>query len=168
MSEDQGDAAKTLTHFDERGQAHMVDVGLKPETQRSATAEARVKMQSATLEHIEAGQMSKGDVLAVARLAAISGAKMTSQQIPLCHPVRITRVEVDFELLPELPGLSVRARVDAFDRTGPEMEAMSAASTAALTVYDMCKAIDRSMQVLELHLVHKSGGKSGDWHRDAP
>ena len=143
----------------------MVDVALKPETQRSATATARVKMQAETLARIEAGEMGKGDVLAVARLAAIGGAKMTSQHIPLCHPVRITRVEVDFEVQRELPGLRVLARVDAFDRTGPEMEAMSAASTAALTVYDMCKAIDRSMEVLDLRLEHKSGGKSGEWRR---
>jgi cyclic pyranopterin phosphate synthase len=165
MSDDANSSGQSLTHFDEGGRARMVDVGLKPETQRSATASARVRMEAETLTRIEAGEMGKGDVLAVARLAGISGAKQTSQQIPLCHPVRITRVEVEFELLHDLPGVKVSARVDAFDRTGPEMEAMSAASTAALTIYDMCKAVDRSMEVVELRLEHKSGGKSGDWAR---
>lgn len=144
----------------------MVDVCLKPETQRSASAGARLRMQMETLKRIEAGTLGKGDVLAVARLAAIGSAKSTSTQIPLCHPVRITRIEIQFELLPDLPGIQVRASVSAFDRTGPEMEAMCAASSAALTIYDMCKAIDRSMEVLDLHLLSKSGGKSGQWARE--
>ena len=165
MSDDAKSSETTLTHFDDGGRARMVDVGLKPETQRSATASARVRMQAETLARIEEGTMGKGDVLAVARLAGISGAKQTSQQIPLCHPVRITRVEVEFELQRELPGVLVRAAVDALDRTGPEMEAMSAASTAALTIYDMCKAVDRSMEIVELRLERKSGGKSGEWTR---
>ena len=144
----------------------MVDVGLKPETQRSATAGARLRMQAETLERIEAGTMGKGDVLAVARLAAIASAKSTSTQIPLCHPVRITRIDIEFEVLPELPGIALRATVSALDRTGPEMEAMCAASTAALTVYDMCKAVDRGMVISDVRLLQKSGGKSGNWQRD--
>jgi cyclic pyranopterin phosphate synthase len=165
MADDQDSGLGGLTHFDGGGRARMVDVGLKPETQRSATAGARLRMEAETLERIEAGKMGKGDVLAVARLAAISSAKSTSTQIPLCHPVRITRIDVEFELVRELPGIEVRATVAAYDRTGPEMEAMCAASTAALTVYDMCKAVDRSMEVLELRLLSKSGGKSGEWTR---
>ena len=157
--------ADELTHFDGAGAARMVDVGAKPETPRMARARARIKMDPATLAKIEAGELGKGDVLGVARLGAIAGAKQTAAQIPLCHPVRITAVDVAFELDPELPGVVVEARVEAVDRTGPEMEAMMAASTGALTIYDMCKAIDRGMEILELRLIEKSGGKSGHWTR---
>jgi len=156
-----------LTHFDASGAAHMVAVTAKPETARGAVAEARVRMAPATLERIREGQIGKGDVLAVARLAAIAGAKQTSQLIPLCHPVRLTAVEVAFALEPALPGVRVTAQVTAVDRTGPEMEAMTAASTAALTIYDMCKAIDRGMVIESVLLVEKTGGKSGTWRRGA-
>ncbi len=144
----------------------MVDVETKPETPRMAEARARVRMAPATLSRISGGTVGKGDVLAVARLAAISGAKGTSGLIPLCHPVRITAVEVSFDLDAGLPGVHIRSQVRAVDRTGPEMEAMTAAATAALTIYDMCKAMDRSMSVEAVELTAKSGGKSGDWSRD--
>jgi cyclic pyranopterin phosphate synthase len=154
-----------LTHFDETGAARMVAVAEKPETHRSAVAGARVRMDAATLRVIEAGQGAKGDVLGVARVAAIAAAKATAQLVPLCHPVRTTSVAVAFESLPDLPGVGVRTEVHAVDRTGPEMEALVAASIAALTIYDMCKAIDRGMAIEEVVLLEKSGGKSGDWRR---
>ena len=159
--------AGELTHFDAAGAAHMVDIEAKPETPRMARARARVRMAPETLSKIEAGQLGKGDVLGVARLGGITGAKQASTLIPLCHPVRISAVSIEFELDRQLPGVIVEARVSAVDRTGPEMEAMIAASTAALTIYDMCKAIDRGMEVLELVLVEKAGGKSGHWTRPA-
>lgn len=155
-----------LTHFDAGGAARMVDVAAKPETDRMARARARVRMAPSTLAKIEAGQLGKGDVLGVARLGGITGAKQTSMLIPLCHPVRISAVAIDFEIDPQLPGVVVEARVDAVDRTGPEMEAMIAASSAALTIYDMCKAIDRGMVIEQVRLERKSGGKSGDFERE--
>ena len=154
-----------LSHFDEAGAARIVAIGEKPETPRAATARARVRMAPATLARIESGAVGKGDVLSVARLAAIGAAKGTAGQIPLCHPVRLTSVDVDFAILRDLPGIEARVTVRAIDRTGPEMEAMVAASTAALTVYDMCKAMDRGMEILEVALLSKSGGKSGEWTR---
>ncbi|HLT39447.1 MAG TPA: cyclic pyranopterin monophosphate synthase MoaC [Enhygromyxa sp.] len=154
-----------LTHFDRSGAAHMVDVANKPETPRMARARARVVMAATTLARIEAGQLGKGDVLGVARLGGITGAKQTSLQIPLCHPIRITAVDVQFEIDRALPGVIIEATVEAVDRTGPEMEAMTAASTAALTIYDMCKAIDREMAIVDVVLVEKRGGKSGHWTR---
>jgi len=141
----------------------MVDVGSKPDSARMARARAKVVMASETLARIEAGSIGKGDVLGVARLGGITGAKQCALLIPLCHPVRLTRVDIRFEIDRQLPGVIVEAEVHALDRTGPEMEAMQAASTAALTIYDMCKAIDRGMRVVELALVEKSGGKSGRW-----
>lgn len=155
-----------LSHFDPTGGARMVAVTDKPESPRSATARARVRMAAGTLERIRSGQAAKGDVLAVARLAAVGGAKQTPALIPLCHPVRLTGVDVDFELRDDLPGVECRVTVHAVDRTGPEMEAMTAAATAALTVYDMCKAMDRGMVVEAVELVEKTGGKSGRWSRD--
>ncbi len=157
-----------LTHFDEAGAARIVAIDEKPETPRSATARVRVRMEAQTLERIESGAVGKGDVLSVARLAAIGAAKSTSALIPLCHPVRLTSVDVDFAILEELPGVEARVTVRAVDRTGPEMEAMVAASTAGLTIYDMCKAMDRSMEIIEVALLSKSGGKSGAWSRDVP
>ncbi|WAS90155.1 cyclic pyranopterin monophosphate synthase MoaC [Nannocystis punicea] len=157
--------AEPLTHFDPSGAARMVAVTDKPETARGAVAEARVRMAPATLERIREGQIGKGDVLAVARLAAIAGAKQTPQLIPLCHPVRLTGIDVDFVFEPDLPGVRATVRVSAVDRTGPEMEAMTAAAAAALTIYDMCKAIDRGMTIESVYLVEKSGGKSGVWTR---
>lgn len=155
-----------LTHFDGAGAAHIVPVGDKPETARAAIARGRIKMQPATLQRIQHGGVGKGDVLGVARLAAIGAAKATSQLIPLCHPVRITSIGIDFELLSALPGVEVRAEVCAHDRTGPEMEAMTAATTALLTIYDMCKAMDRGMTLEQVVLLSKSGGNSGRWLRE--
>ena len=154
-----------LSHFDESGAARMVAVTDKPETPRAAVARARVRMDPATLARIEAGEVGKGDVLGVARLGAVGGAKAAHQLIPLCHPVRVTGVDVRFQVDPELPGVVVEAEVAAHDRTGPEMEAMVAASTAALTIYDMCKAMDRGMEVLDVVLLAKRGGKTGVWTR---
>jgi cyclic pyranopterin phosphate synthase len=156
-----------LTHFDDEGAPRMVEVGGKPETVRRAVAQARVHMAPATLARITEGRVDKGDVLAVARLAAIGGAKVASGLIPLCHPVRITGVDVQLRPDPGLPGIDVHVEVRAFDRTGPEMEALTGASVAALTIYDMCKAMDRGMVVKEVLLLSKSGGKSGDWTRSA-
>jgi cyclic pyranopterin phosphate synthase len=158
--------ADPLSHFDPTGAARMVAVTDKPETPRSATAWARVRMAAETLERIRGGQATKGDVLGVARLAAIAGAKQTPALIPLCHPVRITGIDVEFTLSSDLPGVEVAVRVTAVDRTGPEMEAMTAAATAALTIYDMCKAMDRGMVIEAVELVEKTGGKTGKWTRD--
>ncbi len=150
-----------LSHFDESGQARMVDVGAKPETARVAVAACAIEMQPETLAAIRAGTVAKGDVLGIARIAAIGGVKRTSELIPLCHPLRITAVDVTFELT-EMR-VEIRATVRAFDRTGVEMEALTAVTVAALTVYDMCKAADRSMRIVEVRLEEKRGGKSGDW-----
>jgi cyclic pyranopterin phosphate synthase len=155
-----------LTHFDRDGAARMVEVGAKPETARSAIAEGFVRCAPATAERIGAGTMDKGDVLAVARLAAIAGLKRTSELIPLCHPIRVTGVDIGLELRRgRRPGVQIRATVRAFDRTGVEMEALTAASIAALTIYDMCKAIDRGIEIEHIRLVAKSGGNSGIWRR---
>jgi cyclic pyranopterin phosphate synthase len=156
-----------LTHFDDHGQAHMVDVGGKAESERVAIAAGAVEMQRATFDAVGAGIMGKGDVLGVARLAAISGLKRTAELIPLCHPVRVTGVDVTLEPRDdgERPRIEIRATVHAFDRTGVEMEALTAVAVAALTVYDMCKAIDRGMRIVDVRLVEKRGGKSGTWTR---
>ena len=156
---------KSLTHFDRGGDARMVDVGEKPETARLAVATAAVEMQAATLALVEAGRVGKGDVLAVARLAAIQGLKRTAELIPLCHPVRV--VGTDVALAVDRPRSRVTIRVDvrAVDRTGVEMEALTAVTVAALTVYDMCKAVDRGMRIVDVQLEEKRGGKSGVWKR---
>lgn len=159
-------AGSRLTHFDPSGAARMVEVGAKPETARVAVASGLVTCAPETAARIGSGGIEKGDVLSVARLAAISGLKRTPELIPLCHPIRITGVDVALELVTEPePGVQIRATVRAFDRTGVEMEALTAVSVAALTVYDMCKAIDRSMAVTRIQLESKSGGKSGSWRR---
>ena len=150
-----------LTHFDAQGHAHMVDVSDKDSTDRIAVAAAYVKMQRETFDIISEGRAKKGDVAGVARLAGIMGAKRTSDLIPLCHPLPITKVSVDLDPDPDLPGLRVRATVKTKGQTGVEMEALTAASTAALTVYDMVKAVDRGMEIGGLRVLHKSGGKSG-------
>ena len=155
-----------LTHFSPAGAARMVGIESKPESPRRAVASARVRMAPATLQRITQGQVGKGDVLGVARIAAITAAKRCAELIPLCHPVRLTAVDVTFEVLDELPGVRVRAEVRAVDRTGPEMEAMTAASLGALTIYDMCKAMDRGMTVEAVVLLEKDGGKSGRWRRE--
>jgi cyclic pyranopterin phosphate synthase len=154
-----------LTHFDRAGAARMVEVGAKPETERVAVATARVLMEPSTLRLVAAGRIGKGDVLGTARLAAIQGLKRTSELIPLCHPIRITGVDVSLTAVREPPSVAITARVRALDRTGVEMEALTAASIAALTVYDMCKAVDRGMQITDVRLEKKSGGRSGNWHR---
>ena len=155
-----------FTHFDQAGNAAMVDVSDKPVTARTATARARVVMEAATLAMIQQGSAKKGDVLGVARLAGIMAAKRTSDLIPLCHPLPISAVTID--LAPDTAGCAVDivATVRTTSQTGVEMEALTAASVAALTVYDMCKAVDRSMRVDGLRVTHKAGGKSGDFEQD--
>ncbi|MEJ2060915.1 MAG: cyclic pyranopterin monophosphate synthase MoaC [Gammaproteobacteria bacterium] len=154
-----------LTHFNERGEAHMVDVGEKSETHRVAVAEGRIAMKPDTLEHIRLGDHRKGDVLGVARVAAIMGAKKTADLVPLCHPLALTSVEVDFALEKEPAAVRVHARVETRGRTGVEMEALTAVQVALLTIYDMCKAVDRGMEMGGVRLLRKSGGRSGDWRR---
>jgi cyclic pyranopterin phosphate synthase len=151
-----------FSHFDDSGQAVMVDVSAKPITARRATARARVVMAAATLALIEAGGAKKGDVLGVARLAGIMAAKRTADLIPLCHPLPLDSVTVDLIAAPP-DAVEITATVRTTGRTGVEMEALTAASVAALTVYDMCKAVDRGMRIEALRLVAKSGGKSGDF-----
>ena len=150
-----------FTHFDETGAAHMVDVSEKPSTARIATAGAWVKMARETLDLIQEGRAKKGDVISVARLAGIMGAKKTPDLIPLCHPLPVTKVSVDLTADPELPGLRIEATVKTNGQTGVEMEALTAAATAALTVYDMAKAVDRGMEIGGLRVLLKDGGKSG-------
>lgn len=160
--------ADELTHLDAHGAARMVGIEDKAPTHRHAVARARVVMEASTLERIVSGTAAKGDVLASARIAGIMAAKRTAELIPLCHPVATTRAEVALDPDPQLPGILVTARVHAVERTGPEMEAMVAASIAALTIYDMCKAVDRAMRVEQVELLEKSGGKSGHWVRAEP
>ena len=154
-----------FTHFDSAGHAAMVDVGGKAETAREATARARVVMQPETLAMIRAGTAAKGDVLGVARLAGIMGAKRTADLIPLCHPLPVTSVKLDLEPEGE-DAVAIEATVKTTGRTGVEMEALTAAAVAALTVYDMCKAVDRGMRIDGVRVVAKSGGKSGDFVQD--
>jgi cyclic pyranopterin phosphate synthase len=153
-----------LTHFDAQGQAHMVDVAGKQETHRIARACGVIRMLPATLELIRSGSAKKGDVLGVARIAAIQAAKRTADLIPLCHPLPITRVTVDFEVDAEQHGVRCTAQVETLGRTGVEMEALTAVQVGLLTVYDMCKAADRGMVMGEIRVLEKHGGKSGDWH----
>ena len=150
-----------LTHFDAKGDAHMVDVSDKAVTARIATAEAYVKMAPETFDIITEGRAKKGDVIGIARLAGIMGAKKTPDLIPLCHPLPVTKVSVELTPDPDLPGLRIEATVKTTGQTGVEMEALTAASTAALTVYDMAKAVDRGMEISGLRVVLKDGGKSG-------
>ncbi|WP_353472287.1 cyclic pyranopterin monophosphate synthase MoaC [Salipiger sp. H15] len=150
-----------LTHFDAKGDAHMVDVSDKPVTSRIATAGAWIRMERATFDLVTEGKAKKGDVIGVARLAGIMGAKKTSELIPLCHPLPITKVTVEITPDAELPGLQIEATVKTTGQTGVEMEALTAASTAALTVYDMVKAVDRAMEIGGLRVLLKDGGKSG-------
>ncbi|MEP2642122.1 cyclic pyranopterin monophosphate synthase MoaC [Roseobacter sp.] len=151
----------TLTHFDGKGDAHMVDVGQKPITDRIAVARCHIQMQPGTFDIIQQGSAKKGDVLGVARIAGIMAAKRTSDLIPLCHPLPITKVTVEFSPRPDLPGYDIEATVKTTGQTGVEMEALTAASVTALTVYDMTKAVDKSMQIGELRVALKDGGKSG-------
>lgn len=152
-----------FTHFNEAGQAHMVDVGAKSETRRVAVATGSIQMQPETLTMVLQGDAKKGDVLGIARIAAIQGSKRTSELIPLCHPISLTKVGVEFDI--DQPSTYIHCTVTAetVGRTGVEMEALTAVSVALLTIYDMCKAVDRGMQIKNIRLLEKAGGKSGHW-----
>ncbi|HJV83179.1 cyclic pyranopterin monophosphate synthase MoaC [Noviherbaspirillum sp.] len=152
-----------LTHFDEAGQAHMVDVGAKNETHRIAVATGIIHMKPETLAIIQSGTAKKGDVLGIARVAAIMAAKRTSDLIPLCHPLALTRVAVDFDIDVAQSSVTCTARVETFGKTGVEMEALTAVQIGLLTIYDMCKAVDRGMAISDVKVREKHGGKSGDW-----
>jgi cyclic pyranopterin monophosphate synthase len=162
----------SLTHFDTQGQAHMVDVGGKPATRRVAVAGGRIEMQAATLAIIESGTASKGDVLGIARIAGIQGAKKTSELIPLCHPLALTRLAVEFAVQPgdaaRQPCVVCTATAETVGPTGVEMEALTAVQIALLTIYDMCKAVDRGMTITSVHLLEKQGGKSGHYRAGEP
>ena len=154
-----------LTHIDSKGEAAMVDVAGKDVTERIATAESAVTMQKATLSMILDGNSTKGDVLATARIAGIMAAKKTHDLIPLCHPLGLSKVQIDLQADQALPGIRIRALAKVSGQTGVEMEALTAASVAALTIYDMAKAVDRGMEIGPTRLIEKSGGKSGTWKR---
>jgi len=155
--------SKTLTHFDAHGQAHMVDVGDKGETRRVAVAQGRITMQPDTFAMVKAGSAKKGDVLGIARIAGIQAAKRTSELIPLCHPIFLTRVAVDFALDEAASSVNCAVTAETVGRTGVEMEALTAVNVALLTIYDMCKAVDRGMRMHDIGLMEKLGGKSGHW-----
>ena len=154
-----------LTHFDNDGKAHMVDVSKKDITDRIAVAQGCIEMQPETLELIEQGKHKKGDVLGIARIAGIMSAKKTSELIPLCHPLMLTKVSVDFEIDDQTNKVICTATTKTAERTGVEMEALTAVNIALLTIYDMCKAVDRGMVIGDIQLLEKSGGKSGHWQR---
>jgi len=154
-----------LTHFDATGAAHMVDVGGKAATHRTAVAEGVIRMKAATLQRIRDGAAAKGDVLGVARIAGIMAAKRTAELIPLCHPVPLTQVSIDFTPADEPAAIHCTATARTLDRTGVEMEALVAVQIALLTIYDMCKSIDKGMQIDQVRLTSKSGGRSGTWSR---
>jgi cyclic pyranopterin monophosphate synthase len=165
-AESSGSTPSGFTHFDAAGQAHMVDVGAKPATHRIAVASGVIRMQAATLARIEQGRAHKGDVVGIARTAAIMATKRTADLIPLCHPLPITRVAVDFAIEPGgegLAGVRCTATVESHGRTGVEMEALTAVQIGLLTVYDMCKAVDRGMVIGDVRVLEKHGGKSGSW-----
>lgn len=155
-----------LTHFNPAGEAHIVDVGAKQITHRIASAEGVIQMQPETLQRILAGGHKKGDVLGIARIAGIMGAKKTADLIPLCHPLALTRIEIELTPLPEENAVRCQATVETHDRTGVEMEALTAVQVALLTIYDMCKAVDRGMTIDKVRLLEKTGGKSGHWQRE--
>lgn len=154
-----------FTHFDDAGQAHMVNVGEKPTTQRTAVAEGQIRMQAETLQMIREGGHKKGDVLAIARIAGIMASKKTADLIPLCHPLMLTHVGLDLTPMTDPSGIYCRATVHTEGQTGVEMEALTAVQIALLTIYDMCKAVDRGMILTDIGLVMKSGGRSGLWQR---
>lgn len=153
----------TLTHFDGAGRAHMVDVAAKDVTHRVARAEGCIRMQAPTLARIRDGQAAKGDVIGIARIAAIQGAKRTADLVPLCHPLALTRVAVEFDWLDDGSGVRCTAQVETLGRTGVEMEALTAVQVGLLTIYDMCKAVDRGMVMGDIRLLEKRGGASGHW-----
>ena len=157
------ESQNSLTHFDADGQAHMVDVGAKAETRRVAVASGRIVMQPETFAMIRTGTAKKGDVLGIARIAAIQASKRSSELIPLCHPIPLTRVTVDFELDEAESALRCTVSAETIGRTGVEMEALTAVSVGLLTIYDMCKAVDRGMRIEGIQLLEKLGGKSGHW-----
>lgn len=152
-----------LTHFDNSGQAHMVDVGAKTETHRIAIARGQISMMPSTLALIQQSDAKKGDVLGVARIAAIQASKKTADLIPLCHPIALTKVAVHFDINEALSSVACTVTTETFGKTGVEMEALSAVSVGLLTIYDMCKAVDRGMVISDIKLLEKHGGKSGDW-----
>ena len=155
---------KKLSHLDKQGKAHMVDVGDKPVSRRRAVATGEITMRADTLAKITNNEHQKGDVLACARLAGIMAAKKTSELIPLCHPLSVTAIDISFTLHDEPPCVRCTASAETHERTGVEMEALSAVHIALLTIYDMCKGVDRGMCMQNIHLLEKSGGRSGDWH----
>lgn len=154
-----------LTHFNQEGDAHMVDVADKAATHRRAVASGQIRMQPQTLDLIQSGGHKKGDVLGVARLAGIMAAKRTAELIPLCHPLMLTHIEIDFDVEPETQTIACRAVVETDGKTGVEMEALTAVQISLLTIYDMCKAVDRGMSLTHIQLEEKLGGKSGHWRR---
>lgn len=162
-SNNANDTNQGLTHFDSTGQAHMVDVGNKTETHRIAVASGTIRMQPETLAIIQSGTAKKGDVLGIARIAAIMAAKRTSDLVPLCHPLALTRVTVDFSIDAAQASINCRAQVETFGKTGVEMEALTSVQIGLLTIYDMCKAVDRGMVMSDIRVREKHGGKSGDW-----
>jgi cyclic pyranopterin phosphate synthase len=153
---------QTLSHIDAAGRAHMVDVGQKPETERIAVAGGEVWMRPETYHLVKEGALKKGDVLAVSEIAGIMAAKRTADLIPLCHPLSLNQVEVSCSLAPELPGIKIRSTVRTTGKTGAEMEALTAVSVAALTIYDMVKAVEKTIKIQNIRLIEKHGGKSGD------
>jgi cyclic pyranopterin monophosphate synthase len=157
------DSPSPLTHFDAQGQAHMVDVGAKTDTHRIAVAKGKIRMRPETLALVQSGTAKKGDVLGIARIAAIQGAKRTADLIPLCHPIALTRVAVEFTVDAGANLITCTATAETFGRTGVEMEALTAVQVGLLTIYDMCKAADRGMTMTDIHLIEKRGGKSGTW-----
>lgn len=165
-SNNSGVMPEGLTHFDASGQAHMVDVGNKEETHRVAIAAGTIRMKPETLAIIESGTAKKGDVLGIARIAAIMAAKRTSDLIPLCHPLALTRVTADFNIDNAKSSITCNVQVETFGKTGVEMEALTAVQIGLLTIYDMCKAVDRGMVMADVRVLEKHGGKSGDWVAD--
>ena len=154
-----------LTHFNEAGEVHMVDVGDKAITHRVAIAEGSISMQPKTLEMIKQGEHKKGDVLGIARTAGIMAAKKTSELIPLCHPISLTHIDIDLAVISDINRVHCVVRTETRDQTGVEMEAMTAVQVTLLTIYDMCKSVDRGMEISSIRLLEKSGGKSGHWRR---
>ncbi len=155
-----------LTHFNQAGEAHMVDVGDKAVTKRIAVAEGQINMLDSTFDLIKQGGHKKGDVLGIARIAGIMAAKKTSELIPLCHPLALTKVTLDFQFLDDESAVQCRAQVNTSGQTGVEMEALTAVQVALLTIYDMCKAVDKGMIMTDIRLLEKAGGKSGHWVRE--
>ena len=156
-----------LSHFNQQGEAHMVDVGAKSVTHRTAVSIGRIEMRAETLQHIQSGNNKKGDVLGVARIAGIMGAKRTADLVPLCHPLALTKVEINLTTQESPPAVFCEATVETKGQTGVEMEALNAVQITLLTIYDMCKAVDKSMRIEGVRLMEKRGGKSGEWRAES-